>query len=105
MPSSCRENTIIIIPAITLNVSEFWRSVWPKIEAEAPKITNTVEKPKQNKINGKKFVFFEFKISCKDWPDIYEMYPGINGNTHGDKKLIKPAPNAIKNSVINQCFS
>ena len=33
-------------------------------------------------------------------PEIYEMYPGINGNTHGDKKLIKPAPSAINSSVI-----
>ena len=29
------------------------------------------------------------------------MYPGINGKTHGDKKLIKPAPNATKISNIN----
>ena len=28
------------------------------------------------------------------------MYPGIKGNTHGDKKLIKPAPKAISNSII-----
>ena len=28
------------------------------------------------------------------------MYPGIKGNTHGDKKLIKPAPNAITSSII-----
>ena len=28
------------------------------------------------------------------------MYPGIKGNTHGDKKLINPAPKAINNSII-----
>ena len=33
------------------------------------------------------------------------MYPGINGNTHGDKKLINPAPIAIKYSVIINYFS
>ena len=27
------------------------------------------------------------------------MYPGINGRTHGDKKLIKPAKKAIGNVV------
>ena len=31
---------------------------------------------------------------------MYEIYPGIKGNTHGDKKLIKPAPNAITSSII-----
>ena len=41
---------IIIIPAIILKISEFCKSVWPKKEAEAPKIINTVENPKQNKI-------------------------------------------------------
>ena len=28
------------------------------------------------------------------------MYPGISGKTQGDKKLIKPAPNATNNSNI-----
>ena len=28
------------------------------------------------------------------------MYPGIIGNTHGDKKLINPAPNAKDNFMI-----
>jgi hypothetical protein len=28
------------------------------------------------------------------------MYPGIRGKTHGDKKLINPAPAAINNSII-----
>ena len=36
---------------------------------------------------------------------MYEIYPGIKGNTQGDRKLIKPAPNAIRNSVINLYFS
>jgi len=28
------------------------------------------------------------------------MYPGINGRTHGDKKLINPAKKAIDNVVF-----
>ncbi len=99
-PISWSENKIIIIPAITLKVSEFCKSVCPRNDAEAPKITNTVEKPKQNSINENKLIFLESKMFCKDWPEIYEMYPGIKGNTHGDKKLISPAPKATKNSII-----
>ena len=91
---------MIIIPATTLKVSEFCNSVWPKKDAEAPKIINTVENPKQNKIKGKILIFLDFKISCNDWPEIKETYPGIKGKTHGDKKLISPAPKAIKNSII-----
>ena len=99
-PTNWSENIIIIIPAITLKVSEFCKSFCPRNDAEAPKITNTVEKPKQNSINENKFIFLESKIFCKDWPEIYEMYPGIKGKTHGDKKLINPAPNATENSNI-----
>ena len=32
------------------------------------------------------------------------MYPGIKGRTHGDKKLISPAPKAIKYSNIYPVF-
>ncbi len=46
------------IPAEILNASEFCKSAFPKKDADAPKITNTVENPKQNKINGKKLIFF-----------------------------------------------
>ena len=46
-------------------------------------------------------LFFFFSInSFKEAPEINEIYPGINGKTQGDKKLIKPAPNAIINSNI-----
>ena len=38
---------------------------------------NTVEKPKQNRIKGKKFTCLDSKISFNDWPEIKEMYPGI----------------------------
>ena len=28
------------------------------------------------------------------------MYPGINGRTHGDKKLTNPAKKAIDNVIV-----
>ena len=58
------------MPANTLNISEFCKSAFPKNDAEAPKITNTLEKPKQNRINEKILIFFDSKIFCKDCPDI-----------------------------------
>ena len=94
----------MIIPADNLKISEFCKKAWPKKDAEAPSMTKTVEKPRQNRIKGSKLIFFWFKISCKDWPDIYEIYPGINGRTQGDKKLISPAPKAIKYSNIYPVF-
>ena len=95
---------IIKIPAKILNISEFCNSVCPKYDAEAPKIINTVENPRQNKIKGKKFTCLDSKISFNDWPEMKEIYPGIKGSTHGDRKLINPAPNAIKNSIIYPVF-
>ena len=53
---------------------------------------------KENNINGSKFIFLLYSNSFNDCPDINEIYPGINGKTHGDKKLISPALNAINNS-------
>jgi len=41
-----------------------------------------------------------FKKFVKSEPEIYEMYPGISGNTQGDKKLIKRALNARNISII-----
>ena len=70
IPINWREKITIIIPAKILNISEFCKSACPKKDADAPKITNTVENPRQNKTNGKIFVCFLFKISCSDWPEI-----------------------------------
>ena len=49
---------MITIPDEILNTSEFCSNDCQKKDADAPKRTNTVEKPKQNKINGKKLIFF-----------------------------------------------
>ena len=66
----------------------------------APKTIKTIEKPKVNKTIGLKFTFFFSINSLSELPEIYEIYPGIKGNTQGDKKLINPAPKAINNSII-----
>jgi len=54
---------------------------------------------------GKILIFFTFNMSCKDWPEIKETYPGIKGNTQGDRKLMSPAPKAINSSIISLYFS
>ena len=54
------------MPATILKISEFCKRTCPINDAEAPKIINTVEKPRQNKINGKKFIFFELITSWRD---------------------------------------
>ena len=64
----------------------------------------TNEKPKQNLIKGTILKFCFSVISLRDWPDTKDMYPGIKGRTHGDKKLINPAPKAIKYSIIYPVF-
>ena len=52
-----------MMPAKILKSSEFCKNVCPKREAEAPRITNTVEKPKQNKISENIFILFKLMIS------------------------------------------
>ena len=60
----------------------------------------TNEKPKENNINGDKLTFLLSSNWFKDLPDTKEIYPGTSGKTHGDKKLINPAPKAMNNSII-----
>ena len=70
IPSNWNENITIIIPAKILKISEFCKSAWPRKEADAPKSTNTVENPKQNKTKGKRLVFLDSIISWSDWPEM-----------------------------------
>ena len=68
IPISCNENTIITIPADNLSIWEFCKRNCPKKDTVAPKSMKTVEKPKQNKTKGKKFIFFlviHLKIDLK----------------------------------------
>ena len=48
----------MIIAADNLKISEFCKKAWPKKDAEAPNMTKTVEKPRQNRIKGSKLIFF-----------------------------------------------
>ena len=100
MPIMWSEKIIIITPANVLNSKEFWSNNWPKKVEAAPKIIKTIEKPTVNKIIGIKFIFFFSINSLSELPETYEIYPGIKGNTQGDKKLISPALKAINNSNI-----
>ena len=84
-----------------LKILELVKKNFPINEAVEPNAMKTKEKPKVKKIvlATIKFLFFSLILS-KDVPEIYEMYPGINGRTHGDKKLINPAKKAIDNVVV-----
>ena len=88
-------------PATILKIFELIKKNFPMREAVEPNAIKTKEKPKVKKIvlATIKFLFFSLILS-KDVPEIYEMYPGIKGRTHGDKKLINPAKKAIDNVVV-----
>ena len=84
-----------------LKILELVKKNFPINEAVEPSAIKTKEKPKAKKIVLAiiKFLFLSLILS-KDVPEIYEMYPGIKGRTHGDKKLINPAKKAIGNVVV-----
>ena len=91
----------MIIPAMILKILELVKKNFPISEAVEPSVIKTKEKPKVKKIVLTITKFFPLSISLsKDVPEIYEMYPGINGRTQGDKKLINPAKKAIDNVVF-----
>ena len=101
IPIIWSEKNIIIIPATILKILEFVKKSFPTNDAVEPKVIKTKEKPKVKKIVLiiTKFLFLS-EIFSNEVPEIYEMYPGINGRTHGDKKLINPAKKAIDNVVV-----
>ena len=84
------------MPAIILKIFELFKKNFPIKEAVEPKAIKTKEKPNVKKIvlTTIKFLFLS-PILIKDVPVIYEIYPGINGSTQGDKKLTNPARKAI----------
>ncbi len=77
----------------------------PNHVAEAPKRMKIVENPPIKNMElrtTESFCLFSSPlpgepsfISCRETPDIKEIYPGINGRTQGDKNEINPAPNAM----------
>ena len=101
IPMRCSEKNIIIIPEIILKILELFKKNFPRKEAVDPKAINMKEKPSVKKIVLMSIKLFFFSSSfSRDVPEIYEMYPGINGSTHGDKKLISPAKKATDNVVF-----
>ena len=101
IPMRCSEKNIIIVPEIILKILELFKKNFPRKETVDPKAINMKEKPSVKKIVLVIMeLFFSSSNFFKDVPEIYEMYPGINGSTHGDKKLIRPAKKATDNVVF-----
>ena len=101
IPISCNEKIIIIIAAILVISFEFENKKWPITVAVAPNEIKTTEKPKVKKIVLNRTFFWKFAlISWIVSPEINEIYPGINGRTHGDKKLAIPAKKATKSDTL-----
>ena len=86
------------MPEIILKILELFKKNFPRIETVEPKAINMKEKP-----SVKKIVLISMKLffsSSSFFKDVQEIYPGISGRTHGDKKLIKPAKKAIDKVVF-----
>jgi hypothetical protein len=95
-PISCSEKNIIIKPAEILNISELAKKIFPNDDADSPRIIKTKENPKVKKIVLKTTtLLLSWDNLSNVVPEIYEIYPGIKGSTHGDKKLTNPAKKAI----------
>jgi hypothetical protein len=96
---------MITSPANFVRIDIFDEIKVPIQVADAPSKINTMENPMMKKIELKRIIRFSFlrngvlpsfsPISANETPDIKERYPGTKGKTHGDKKEIKPAANAI----------
>jgi hypothetical protein len=92
---------IIINPETIDKICEFFNRKLPRKLAVAPRQIKTSENPREN-INDLlriKFLDLEFN-SLRVVPHIKETYPGIRGNTQGEKKLIIPAKKAIESDTI-----
>ena len=93
----------MIKPATILNSLPKKINTFPIKEAAIPKDIKTAEKPSEKTIVLNRTTLLFFSISSNFLPVIYEIYPGIIGKTHGDKKLIKPAPIAMNDfRIINK---
>ena len=93
---------MITTPAILLIIVRYRESHCPAKLADAPKRVKTKENP-ATKAKVPKPTFLTRKdcsapleISSKDKPETKEIYPGIRGNTQGDKKETIPAIKAVK---------
>ena len=100
----------MIAPPIFLRIMWCSKRAFPKIVAVAPKAIKIIENPKTKLKEWrtvKRFTsFFLSSVispenSLKDTPVRYEIYPGIRGNIHGDKKISMPAPKAAKKDMLS----
>ena len=99
-PRKFNANKIIKTPAKILSSLEKNNNTFPIAEAAAPRVIKTNEKPSEKIIVFKSTTFLLFSNSGSGFPDIYEIYPGMIGNTQGVKKLINPAPKAKIDFII-----
>ena len=99
MPRRFKEKRIIINPAAILSSLPKKINMLPRKDAAIPKDIKTAEKPREKTIVLSKTTLLFFWISSNFFPVMYEIYPGIIGKTHGDKKLIKPAPIAMNDFI------
>ena len=100
MPKRFKEKRIMISPAAILSSLPKKINTLPMKDAAIPKDIKTAEKPSEKTIVLSRTTLLFFSISSNFFPVIYEIYPGIIGKTHGDKKLIKPAPMAMNDFII-----
>jgi len=104
-PNLNKPKKIITSPAIFVRNEILVDNNVPNHVAEAPKRINIDENPAIKNMElriTESFCLFSNPlpgepsfISCRETPDIKEMYPGINGRTQGDKNDINPAANAM----------
>ena len=99
----CKPKIIIIAPPILLNQSAYSCINLLNKVAEAPKDTNTKEKPRIKLKAPVKIRYREALLlwsgelsSSKDNPDIKEIYPGTKGRRQGERKERTPAIKAAK---------
>ena len=101
IPIKFNEKNIMIKAAIILNVLELFNKNFPIKDAVEPKVIKMQENPRvKNIVLGTTKLLFFCTSLFKEVPEIYEIYPGIKGRTHGDKKLINPAKKAIDNVIF-----
>ena len=89
----------MINPAAILNSLPKKINTLPIKDAAIPRDIKTTENPREKTIVLSKTTLLLFWISSNFFPVIYEIYPGIIGKTHGDKKLMRPAPIAMNDFI------
>ena len=105
IPIFNKPKKMITSPATLVRKEILVDSNVPNHVAEAPKRINTAENPAMKNMElriTESLCWFKNPlpavpsfISCRETPEIKDIYPGINGRTQGDKNDINPAANAM----------